>query len=375
MDVTPSPAAGMQPTSSRTSGSAPWRVYLEIRLNGGPSSRRVLAETHLVIGRVPGVQILLDHHTVSRRHAEMYCDPFGRWWIRDLGQHERDARQRRARRPSTPSSPATASPSATSPSRSASRPATAAGRAATPSRTRTISPPPSACCSTSSPRASRRSTCTRCSSSASASSPSRAPEERLDALCQLMVRGDFHGTAAVVLRLDADGTIAPISHTYLPGPMATAQPPYISRRVLAKVLETNEPVISGNVGAARARGSSVELTLSRDVMALWVVACPLRVGEGDAPATSSTSRSRPTAAAPSGSSSSRWRPRCSTRARRRGPRGATRRRTPRSSASSSPRGKSRTRWCPSARSSNSRASTSTSTSSPASGSAATTWTR
>jgi sigma-B regulation protein RsbU (phosphoserine phosphatase) len=75
---------GTPPTGSRTSGSAPWRVSLEIRLNDGPTSRRVLTESHLVIGRVPGVQILLDHHTVSRRHAEMYCDPFGRWWIRDL---------------------------------------------------------------------------------------------------------------------------------------------------------------------------------------------------------------------------------------------------------------------------------------------------
>ena len=30
-------------------------------------SRRVLTESHVVIGRIPGVQLLLDHHTVSRR--------------------------------------------------------------------------------------------------------------------------------------------------------------------------------------------------------------------------------------------------------------------------------------------------------------------
>src|SRR5262249_8447969 len=106
-------------------------------------------------------------------------------------------------------------------------------------------------------------------------------EERLDALCQLMVRSDFHGTAAVVLRLHADGTTTPLSQTYLPGPIATVEQPYISRRVLAKIRETNEPGISGNVGTHAARGGSVELTLSRDVMALWVVACPLRT-VGDA---------------------------------------------------------------------------------------------
>src|SRR4051812_42529011 len=41
------------------------RPHLDIRLNGGTSSRRVLSESHLVVGRVPGVQLLLDHHTVS----------------------------------------------------------------------------------------------------------------------------------------------------------------------------------------------------------------------------------------------------------------------------------------------------------------------
>src|SRR4051812_21915331 len=58
--------------SSQTPSSSPWKGYLEIRLNGGNATRRVLSESHVVIGRVPGVQLLLDHHTVSRRHAEMF---------------------------------------------------------------------------------------------------------------------------------------------------------------------------------------------------------------------------------------------------------------------------------------------------------------
>src|SRR5262249_14247267 len=71
--------------SSAGPQSAPWKGYLDIRLNNGAISRRVVTESHVVIGRIPGVQLLLDHHTVSRRHAEMFCDPFGRWWIRDRG--------------------------------------------------------------------------------------------------------------------------------------------------------------------------------------------------------------------------------------------------------------------------------------------------
>src|SRR5450755_4714434 len=66
------------------SSAAAWKAYLEIRLENGAPARRVLTESQVVIGRVPAVQLVLDHHTVSRRHAEMVCDPFGRWWIRDL---------------------------------------------------------------------------------------------------------------------------------------------------------------------------------------------------------------------------------------------------------------------------------------------------
>jgi pSer/pThr/pTyr-binding forkhead associated (FHA) protein len=40
-----------------------------------------------VIGRAREAQIFLDSRTISRRHAELSCDPFGRWWIRDLGSH------------------------------------------------------------------------------------------------------------------------------------------------------------------------------------------------------------------------------------------------------------------------------------------------
>src|SRR4051812_37343010 len=73
------------PTTSTAPQSSPWKGFLDIRLAGGQASRRLLTESHVVIGRIPGVQLLLDHYTVSRRHAEMFCDPFGRWWIRDLG--------------------------------------------------------------------------------------------------------------------------------------------------------------------------------------------------------------------------------------------------------------------------------------------------
>lgn len=38
----------------------------------------------MVIGRSSEAQIQIDHETVSKRHAEIFHDPYGRWWIRDL---------------------------------------------------------------------------------------------------------------------------------------------------------------------------------------------------------------------------------------------------------------------------------------------------
>jgi serine phosphatase RsbU (regulator of sigma subunit) len=50
-----------------------------------PPERVVLSQKRLVIGREATSDIILEGNTVSRKHAEMFLDPFGRWWIRDLG--------------------------------------------------------------------------------------------------------------------------------------------------------------------------------------------------------------------------------------------------------------------------------------------------
>jgi serine phosphatase RsbU (regulator of sigma subunit) len=44
-----------------------------------------LSSNRLLIGRDAACDLRLDANTISRRHAEMFLDPFGRWWIRDLG--------------------------------------------------------------------------------------------------------------------------------------------------------------------------------------------------------------------------------------------------------------------------------------------------
>src|SRR4051812_45459621 len=43
------------------------------------------AKQPLLISRSPEADVPLVDDTVSRRHAELFRDPFGRWCIRDLG--------------------------------------------------------------------------------------------------------------------------------------------------------------------------------------------------------------------------------------------------------------------------------------------------
>src|SRR5881394_2049513 len=59
-------------------------LTLEISSEAGQSSRQTVAGQRLTIGRSADCQIRLDRTTVSRRHAELFLDPFQRWWIRDL---------------------------------------------------------------------------------------------------------------------------------------------------------------------------------------------------------------------------------------------------------------------------------------------------
>ena len=50
-----------------------------------PRNESPFCKSCLVIGRDIGSDIVLEGNTVSRKHAEMFLDPFGRWWVRDLG--------------------------------------------------------------------------------------------------------------------------------------------------------------------------------------------------------------------------------------------------------------------------------------------------
>jgi len=50
-----------------------------------PPRRVELDRERMTLGRDETCDIPLTGTTISRRHAEIFSDPFGRWWVRDLG--------------------------------------------------------------------------------------------------------------------------------------------------------------------------------------------------------------------------------------------------------------------------------------------------
>lgn len=248
---------------------------LEIRLNGGPPERHLLTETHVVIGRVPGVSIFLDHHTVSRRHAEMFCDPFGRFWIRDLGSTNGtlvndEPVQEQVLSPGdrigvgdyTITFSLEMSDTGRGPGRSM---AVEYEKPTEIHRLLDFEPP----------RIAATHLRTLLELSRRMIGIER-PEDRIAELCSLAVRSDFHAMTAAVLRLDG-ATTTRLSRTHHPGGLVGDDAPYVSRRVLSAVLETREPVLAGNLQSQPSDARSIELTIAREVMEMWVIACPLRV--------------------------------------------------------------------------------------------------
>jgi len=57
----------------------PASVFVEVRDKDGTMMRVPLTNDQVLIGRYSDSSLQLNSNTVSRKHAEMYRDPFGRW--------------------------------------------------------------------------------------------------------------------------------------------------------------------------------------------------------------------------------------------------------------------------------------------------------
>ncbi len=254
-------------------------LTLEISDESAHISRQTFSGQRLTIGRSADCQIRLDRTTVSRRHAELFFDPFQRWWIRDL--QSRNGTQINgesvADRILGPGDIVTVgeftlriagigeSATATRPPENLKPLEISEGGAPAITTLKDIE----------SPRIS--------SSHLSALNEFgqrllkiEDPAERLRALCKLMIRDEFHGDCAMVFRVaKSKGTAQtnPAPRILIPpetSPRWRAGAPYISRTMLRALAQKEEPILASNVPM---QGTMMaEISLSPEVMSISTIA-------------------------------------------------------------------------------------------------------
>ncbi len=268
-------------------------AFVEVR-NGPAVTHVALGQSHLLIGRAPDTQIHLDHPSVSRHHAELYRDPFARWWVRDLSS--RNGTLVNGRRVTeqilsagdlvqvgtcTIKLPAAAPASRTvfiPPARS--NVMVTEGEGSTISTLREIEPPRIA--------ASHLMTLSTFSQHLLTTADQ---EERHDALCRLMTGEEFHAQSAVVMRIAKQRPDDPprlmceprgrgAGAGLLAGDGAAAAP-YVSRSLLRAVRSTGEAALANNLYTGTGASPAIEISISPSIMAVAAVACPLHEDADD----------------------------------------------------------------------------------------------
>ncbi|HUO09200.1 MAG TPA: SpoIIE family protein phosphatase [Phycisphaerae bacterium] len=270
-------------------------LSIDIRNAAGVTSRLKVEGQNVLIGRTRDAGLALESNTISRRHAEILRDPFGRWWIRDLnsrnGTHVNGVRITES----------VVKPgdliqlgeflltlSAADETKADAPPPQAAGVEASVSVVDGQVGRITSLKDFEIPRlsAAHLSTLSEFGQQLVAIDDAGA---RLSALCRLMVSAEFRGRSALVLRASKENLTEP------PKPLCAVEAtekykdwqPYVSRTVLRTVVARNEPVLAGNTAGSRGGGSGpnptppptpdfAELSISSDVMAISAVAVPVR---------------------------------------------------------------------------------------------------
>jgi sigma-B regulation protein RsbU (phosphoserine phosphatase) len=262
--------------------TSPFAVALEISDGVAPSQRLSITGQNLVIGRSPDAQVHLDRNTISRRHAEIFCDPYHRWFVRDLGS--RNGTRVNGR------------PGLEHPIQSGDL--LGVGEftlrivslgALTRAQDSTIAPTGTSLAVTDAsseistlhdmdtPRVSASHLSLINELGQNLLSLPDAPQ-RLRELCRMVVRDEFHGRCAMVLRLSKD---RPLDEPMVLSP-AEVNPaflgfaPYISRSILRALRQKEMPLLASN---ATHHPTSAEISISPDILAISAIACPLHIDD------------------------------------------------------------------------------------------------
>ncbi|MEX2214998.1 MAG: SpoIIE family protein phosphatase [Phycisphaeraceae bacterium] len=262
-------------------------AYVQIRDPDGKLSRAPVFADRVVIGRGTDTDIRLPRESISRIHAELVRDPFGRWLIRDLGSRAGvKIRGERVKQASLRFGQSfelgkyelklwNLRPIGVTPKSDSAQTIDAMPDAETAATTvhslKEIEPPKIDTMHL-----------TTLSEFGQRLTEIEDPNERLRLLCRFVVRKDFHGLSAMALRMDKGTPTDP--------PQVLCEPQvamgwerdatYVSRGLLRAVRSTRAPVIANNIAIAPAPGM-VELSMSPETVGkMAAIACPLADEDG-----------------------------------------------------------------------------------------------
>lgn len=265
------------------------RALIEIRNVWGKTTEHALEGERVILGRSEQATIQLPSEAVSRRHAECFCDPFGRWWIRDLNSvngtrvngrfvtemtlgHgdviEIGEFSLRLRLPGQSSIDSGVQPG----------PGTGLETITTPRLSVPLGDSDNARISTlfdvPTPKIDMRHLA-ELNRLADQVGRVDEPQLRFEQLCRLMVREDFHGRAAVALRLDPeDPELPPTLLCPAQGAEDTVgQLPYLSRSLLRVLRESDTPALAAQMSSDP---GAVQMTIISGQEDLAAAACPIR---------------------------------------------------------------------------------------------------
>ena len=265
--------------------------FLEILQEGGEARRQALSGSHMVVGRASDADVQLDNPSISRKHAEFFADPFGRWWVRDLGSrngtHVNGSPVDEALLKAGDVLQIEDFYVTVHFDGAAERPRQAAGGTSSGGSSLDVTLAVSdsdhnqvhRLQDMESPKIDRAHLSTLTKFSTELLSTADA-EERVRKLCQMMVGKAFHGNSAAAIRVSKTVPVEEVEPALLCEHELSKYnrpdfEPYISRTMLRAAVQTEAPVVASNTSGGG--GDALELSLAGNVQELSTIACPIGV--------------------------------------------------------------------------------------------------
>lgn len=266
-----SPAESSVPASAELAGTIVDAVWLDIAdTDTGEHTRHETDGEHIVFGRTSGADVTLQSPRVSRRHAELLRDPFGRWWVRDLdsrnGTRLNDADIKESLvsdgdRIGLGPFDVTVRGISSGGADDATQPIDQTAELSVVD----LDEPSISHYQDAAPAKIDTTHIASLREFGDAIADETEPRERLRELCRLLVRYDFPARTAMVIRIQLDQPDAPPKILCEPQAMSDSdrELPYVSRSLVRSVAETGAPALAV-MGGARGDAGVIEMSITPD---------------------------------------------------------------------------------------------------------------